>query len=166
MQVDEIMTESLFTVPVELRVSEGLQLARAAGVDHLLLTERRRLVGVACVCDLEVHDQTEKLETTVPSRLVTVEAESPLSAAAKLFLDKNVGCLPVLHGIELVGVLTRSDLARGDLEEDTLPVALRCSYCGETHHVRELRGKPGMAACLDCQRRSDAAGEYEEGTKD
>lgn len=48
----------------------------------------------------------------------TVSADTPLQAAAKVMLEHKIGCLPVVDGTTLVGLLTESDLiavvAEGD----------------------------------------------------
>jgi len=166
MLVEEVMTDRLLAVPLDLVVSEALAIAHAAGLHHLLLTERGKLKGMACICELEARPAWEPLSRESRRKLHTVEAESPLELAAKRFVDAEVGCLAVLDGVELVGVLTRGDLRRAALPPGSLPLTLYCSYCGDTRHVREMPGQPGMAACLECQQRADPSGPYEEGTTD
>jgi len=47
--------------------------------------------------------------------VVTVEATVSLESAARLMLEKRVGCLPVLGGAgTVIGVLTKSDFAAKD----------------------------------------------------
>ncbi|XOV88906.1 MAG: CBS domain-containing protein [Pseudomonadota bacterium] len=41
--------------------------------------------------------------------VVTVSPETPLADAAKLMLDRKIGCLPVVAGNDLVGILTEAD---------------------------------------------------------
>lgn len=43
---------------------------------------------------------------------ITVAPERPLAEAAQLMLDKKIGCLPVVQGGRLVGILTESDFLR------------------------------------------------------
>lgn len=58
----------------------------------------------------------EVMSTTV----VTVGPHEPLANAARLMLEHKVGCLPVLDGEKLVGILTESDFVRLALDDPTL----------------------------------------------
>jgi CBS domain-containing membrane protein len=51
--------------------------------------------------------------TTEPE---TVEPETSLSEAASLLLENKIGCLPVVEGMHLVGILTEADFVRDYLE--------------------------------------------------
>ncbi len=44
--------------------------------------------------------------------VVTITADTPLSSAAELMLERKLGCLPVLEGDRLVGILTESDFVK------------------------------------------------------
>lgn len=50
----------------------------------------------------------EVMSTTV----VTIGPHEPLANAARLMLEHKVGCLPVLDGEKLVGILTESDFVK------------------------------------------------------
>jgi CBS domain-containing protein len=54
---------------------------------------------------------TENVVTTTPETLVT--------AAARVMVDRKIGCLPVIEGAGLTGILSESDIvsavAQGDL---------------------------------------------------
>lgn len=54
----------------------------------------------------------EVMSTTV----ITIGPHEPLANAARLMLDNKVGCLPVLDGEKLVGILTESDFVKLALE--------------------------------------------------
>jgi acetoin utilization protein AcuB len=51
--------------------------------------------------------------------VVTTTPETPLTAAAQIMVDRKIGCLPVVEGNALVGILSESDIvsavARGGL---------------------------------------------------
>jgi CBS domain-containing protein len=58
----------------------------------------------------------EVMSTTV----VTVGPHEPLANAARSMLEHKVGCLPVLDGERLVGILTESDFVKLALDDPTL----------------------------------------------
>jgi acetoin utilization protein AcuB len=45
-------------------------------------------------------------------RVVTVEMDTPIREAASMMADKKIGCLPVLSGGSLVGLVTTTDILR------------------------------------------------------
>ena len=57
-----------------------------------------------------------KVMTRDPS---TATPETSLRDALKLFVEERIGCLPVLEGGKLVGIVTASDLFKACL--DALP---------------------------------------------
>jgi CBS domain-containing protein len=58
----------------------------------------------------------EVMSTTV----VTIGPHEPLANAARSMLEHQVGCLPVLDGERLVGILTESDFVKLALDDPTL----------------------------------------------
>ena len=42
--------------------------------------------------------------------VVTTSPQAKISVAAQLMHERKIGCLPVLDGTKLVGILTESDL--------------------------------------------------------
>jgi len=163
MRVEEIMTLGPVTVDIQRSIRDALAIAREAELHHLLLTADEALVGVACVCELELRDGTAVLAQALPDELLTIEADCSLEHAALRFVETGVGCLPVMQDQRLIGVLTRGDLGRAKLPEGALPMSLRCSFCGDTRHVRARSGQPELWACLECEKRSEAGAQYEQG---
>ena len=47
---------------------------------------------------------------------VTIGPDAPLEQAARLMLERKIGCLPVVEDGKLVGILTESDFVRLGLE--------------------------------------------------
>jgi CBS domain-containing membrane protein len=48
----------------------------------------------------------------------TVEPDQSLREAAELLLENKVGCLPVVEGSHVVGILTEADFVRRSLDRD------------------------------------------------
>lgn len=72
-------------------------LARALGYGQ---HAQNKVLGMLFVKDVMTSDP------------ITVAPELPLAEAARIMLDKKIGCLPVVEGGQLVGILTESDFLR------------------------------------------------------
>jgi acetoin utilization protein AcuB len=96
-------------------------------IGHLpVLDKNNRLVGLITKKDLlkagpspatsldmyEISYLLSKLnvEKIMEKNLVTVEENEVVEEAARIMADKNIGCLPVMKGALLVGIITDSDL--------------------------------------------------------
>ena len=133
MQVRHIMTSPVFAVGHmdNLKVVEDLMDWKH--VRHLpVINDDSQLVGLithrdllrACVSSLAGITQQEQdaLLRGIPVReimqadIVTVSPESDAREAARTMLDLKIGCLPVVDGGKLVGILTEADFLRYLLE--------------------------------------------------
>jgi len=72
-----------------------------------------------------VEEFQHKLQKTVATRVeqimtrevVTVDKDAPLEEAVRLILDNRVNRIPVLEDGHLVGIITRTDVLRGAVEQ-------------------------------------------------
>jgi acetoin utilization protein AcuB len=51
-----------------------------------------------------------KVQEIMVKKVITVEENEVVEEAARIMADKNIGCLPVMRGSLLVGIITDSDL--------------------------------------------------------
>lgn len=56
------------------------------------------------------------VEMLMVKEVATVTEETPVEVAARTMADRNIGCLPVMRGSQLVGMVTQSDLFRAFME--------------------------------------------------
>jgi acetoin utilization protein AcuB len=86
--------------------------ASVAGVHHLLvLDDARMLVGVVCGCDLGRAGAASVGDAMSADIFATGPATS-LSEARAAMDQLGIGCLPVIAGGLVRGLITRADLAR------------------------------------------------------
>jgi CBS domain-containing protein len=64
-----------------------------------------KLIGTLTVADVMTNDP------------ITTTPDTPLADAARVMLERKIGCLPVLENGALVGILTESDFLRLAAEE-------------------------------------------------
>jgi len=99
---------------------------RRSSLRHLPILDAERLVGIITERDVQrcapsllspitQEEYNATFENTPIERVmfrnpVTVTPDSSIRDAVLLMLDRKVGCLPVVEGERLVGILTRSDL--------------------------------------------------------
>jgi CBS domain-containing protein len=57
-----------------------------------------------------------RVKDVMTNEPVTVGPDTPLKEAARIMLERKLGCLPVVSGGKLVGILTESDFVRLGLE--------------------------------------------------
>jgi acetoin utilization protein AcuB len=127
MNVLDIMTASPFTIRVDKSLREALDLMQEHQFKHLPVISRGgHLVGVVSDRDcrhalnspfvMRERWQDEDLLNTLMVRAVMtpapiiVEPNASADEAARLMLTHRIGCLPVMRGETLVGIVTRSDL--------------------------------------------------------
>lgn len=110
-RIAEVMSRSLLGVSPSTSASEASRLAFEHGVDHLLVLEGDDLVGVVSAGDLQrAQPLAAVLDCMAAPR--TVSANSSVEEAADLMRRCAVGCLPVVAGGLLLGVVTRERLRR------------------------------------------------------
>ncbi len=87
-----------------------------------LLTHRDLLrVCVSSIADISRKEQDSLLRgipaaQIMTSGVITVSPDSNVRSAAQLMLERKIGCLPVVDGTKLVGILTEADFVRYLLE--------------------------------------------------
>jgi CBS domain-containing protein len=153
-RVSEVMTRQLITVTPHTLAVHAQRLASANGVHHLLVVDGVRLEGVLCLCDLSRGAPRSVAADLMTAWPATVDSLAPASEAAQAMRDLTVGCLPVLDGERLVGMVTRGDLRRCGFFEDEEETRV-CAACGTRHHVR-CDGEAIVAFCLECIERGRA----------
>lgn len=139
--VRDIMTSS----PVSLQKDDKLSLAEevmtGGRIRHLPILDGERLVGVLSEADLfhsafkVLHFRPDerrnfvkslKVEDLMSKHVVSVPADTSIRAAARLMMEKKLGCLPVVEGERLCGLVTKSDMLRclAERKEEDLPVLI------------------------------------------
>jgi len=119
MLVKEMMRRPVTVVSVEATIGEAYQLLRDRGFRHLPVVDGGRLVGVLTDRDLRLatssfsekpHAATDPVSATMSSPPLTADPLDPVEDAARIMREHKIGCLPVVDGGELVGILTGMDL--------------------------------------------------------
>ncbi len=124
--VRDIMSSSLTTLPLVSSLLDAAIAMRRSSLRHLPILDGERLVGIITERDVQrcapslLSNVTQEeynsifentpIERVMLRDLVTVAPDASVRDALALMLDRRVGCLPVIEGERLVGILTRSDL--------------------------------------------------------
>lgn len=108
---------------VETRCPAADEFAAHRGVHHLLVFDRQlHLAGLACRCDL-ARGGEGAVEDVMSRDVFVIEPTTLLGVAATAMKRLRIGCLPVVAGPLVVGILTRRDLDRAGVpaDWDTMP---------------------------------------------
>lgn len=127
MKVKAWMSPPTHRVTPGTPIDEAFRMMRHHHVRHLLVMEGDQLVGVVTDRDLRQPNRAARPWTVaelylvgrdlqvlsvMSTELVTVEEKDNAAYAARLMIDNAVGCLPVLDGGAVVGILTSTDLLK------------------------------------------------------
>ena len=127
MIVSRIMTRNPVFIHPDLSLSETRTLMDRERVSHLpVLNKNNELAGIITKKDLlkagpspatsldmyEISYLLSKLnvEKVMEKNVITVSENEVIEEAARIMADKSIGCLPVLNGSLLVGIITDTDL--------------------------------------------------------
>lgn len=137
--VGDVMTRDVFTLEQEEKLSVADDVMRLGRIRHIpVVDERGTVVGIVSQRDLFFNallralghgDGNRKLamegfrvKDAMQSRVVATTADMSLAGAAKVMLKRKIGCLLVLDGAELVGIVTEADfvaLAAGEVARES-----------------------------------------------
>jgi CBS domain-containing membrane protein len=123
------MTEKVFTLSSTDDLTALYDLMDAEHIRHIpVIDEENELVGLVThrdllrnalspPADLPRSMQREILSRSSVDRIMiqeieTIEPDAPIGEAAEIMLENKYGCLPVVEGKRLVGILTEADFVR------------------------------------------------------
>ena len=126
-QVRDLMSRPVKTLGLNETLSVADSIMRSERIRHLpVLDEGGRVVGVLSQRDLFFSALVRALGFGTSSRdrafnailvkevmtpdVVTTVADTLVKTAAQVMVDRKIGCLPVLDGEVLIGMLSESDI--------------------------------------------------------
>jgi CBS domain-containing membrane protein len=129
LRVRDLMTLGVVSVSPEDSVATAYELMLDNRFRHLIVIDRDGdLVGLLTHRDLLRHSLIERaelplslqhsvmqrirVEEVMTSEVETAEASQPLQEVAMIMFENKYGCLPVVEGSRVVGILTEADFVR------------------------------------------------------
>jgi CBS domain-containing membrane protein len=126
LRVRDVMTRDVKTLERNDHISVADELMKVGRFRHVVvLDENRRVAGVVSQRDIfygalawtmgqgrSAHErilETTPVKDVMQCEVVTIGPDAELREAATLMMAQKVGCLPVLEGEDLVGILTEGD---------------------------------------------------------
>lgn len=119
MLVKEMMRRPVTVVSATATLGEACELLQARGFRHLPVMDHGHLVGILTDRDLRFATSSlcqsprtaqDPVSSAMSSPPLTADPLDPVEDAARIMREHKIGCLPVLDGTELVGILTGMDL--------------------------------------------------------
>ena len=127
MQVAGRMKTDLVQVSPSDSVRTAWALLREHRIRHLPVVEDDKLVGIITDRDVRLvfpsaltsgqreqdpHDALEKVmvQEIMTKQVITVAPDTSIADAARIFLERRIGGLPVVQGSRLVGIITKTDI--------------------------------------------------------
>jgi acetoin utilization protein AcuB len=126
--VRDVMRSPVTTIAQDASLLMAALAMRRDSIRHLAVVEGVRLVGVITERDLlraspsllgkmspdeyNTMFQTTQVFQAMNKDPVTVSSDTPLRQALEIVIENKLGCLPVVDGDCLNGIITRTDLLR------------------------------------------------------
>jgi acetoin utilization protein AcuB len=128
MFVSDWMTKKVITVSPDDSILQATGLAKDNSVKHLPVVKDGRIKGIISDRDIkeyvpskaasqdvyELHSllAKTKVKNVMKSKVLTIRPDTPVEEAAMIMLDNNIGCLPVVDGNKLAGIISDRDIFR------------------------------------------------------
>ncbi len=122
------MTKKIFTVNPDDYLSDAIVLMREQRIKHLPVLKNGRLKGIISDRDikeytpskatsLDIHElhyllATTKIKQIMKTKVIFTTPDTPIEEAAMSMMDENIGCLPVVDGGQVVGIISDKDIFR------------------------------------------------------
>jgi len=115
MLVGDCMTRDVYTLREDGTVADGLCKMNKHAIHRLpVVNESGELVGIVSDMDLRLAEAAGRLADPVSAvmtrKVVTITEYVPLEEAATIMREKTIGCLPVVRGSKIAGIITDGDI--------------------------------------------------------
>ena len=126
MNVEQVMSKKVVSISADDTLDIVKEIMDLGSVRHLPVVRKGALVGVVSqrdllraslsnVMGLPADEQNRFLKGVAISEVmsspaISIESDASVKEAARLMAAHKIGCLPVLRGAELVGILTETDV--------------------------------------------------------
>ncbi len=129
LRVRDMMTNHVYSLSMEDDLYAVQNLMDEHNVRHVPVVDQDGdLVGLVSMRDLlraaspsddelplemrEARMHSRRVSEVMTEEVATTEPDTSLEEAATLMLENKFGCLPVLQGLRLAGILTEADFVR------------------------------------------------------
>jgi len=120
--VKDSMQREIVTLSPDETAATALALCRERRIRHLPVLKGGRLVGI--VTDRDLRSSTPAfgdpdraaalqrilVQDVMAREVTTADPDDPIEQAVNTMRQRRIGCLPVIEGDELVGIVTASDV--------------------------------------------------------
>ena len=125
--VRTIMSRELVTLRRDESVKLAKDVSHLGRIGHLPVVEGEKVVGIVSLQDvLEVSltplmhgEEVQRMfldgvsvESVMSTPPTTISPDASIQEAARLMVEKRIGCLPVVEHGRLVGLVTETDILR------------------------------------------------------
>jgi CBS domain-containing protein len=108
------MSREIKTIGPEATIAEARSSMRTEAVRHLLVLDRRDVVGILSERDLGGKALTDgkgiRVGDVMTTAVITAAPDTTIRQAANLLRGRTIGCLVVTEGAKPVGIVTTTDL--------------------------------------------------------
>jgi CBS domain-containing protein len=127
-RVRDIMQRNVVTISAGDTLSTVEDIMTLGGVRHMPVVRSGKLVGVVSQRDLlraslsnltdfgseqrRAFLQGVEIKRVMSAPAVTIDPDAAVKDAARVMAERKIGCLPVVDGGKLVGILTETDVLR------------------------------------------------------
>jgi CBS domain-containing protein len=126
LRVRDVMTPDVMTLERNEKLTAADDIMRLGRIRHLpVVDENGALVGILTQRDL-FHNAVMRalgygqraaaqaremlvIKEAMHTDVISVTPDTPLRDAARLMLQRKIGCLPVVEGQRIVGIITEAD---------------------------------------------------------
>lgn len=129
MFVRDRMTAKPVTITTDTSLRDALDIVRSNPFRHLpVVDDDGKLVGIVTEKDLVYAAPTSTttmsifevnyilsrmhVDRVMKTRVITVGPDLPIEEAARVMIDHRIGCLPVVVGDKLLGIISDTDIFR------------------------------------------------------
>ncbi len=117
------MKRSVITVLESSTIKEAMQLLELHQIRHIpIVNEQKQLVGIVSDSDIRdaspsifhftdhLDDFSKPISSIMKKHVITAHPLDFVEEVSTLFYEHHIGCLPILEGDHLVGIVTETDM--------------------------------------------------------
>lgn len=134
MKVRDIMMRDVATLDLNDELSLADDIMKLGRIRHLPVVDGGRLVGIISQRDLFKASlasamgygekakrdfmKTVAVKEVMVDEVITISPETEIEEAGRVMLERKIGCLPVIEGDNLIGLITETDILRHYIESE------------------------------------------------